>query len=149
MSKITVSEKQQQIIEEFKAFTTWEDKYKYIIQLGKELEPMSEADKSEDLKVKGCQSQVWLKADLNNEFNIVFQADSDALIVKGLIALLLRVFSEQSPESILQADVKFIQEIGLSSHLSASRSNGLQSMIKQIKYYAQAFDYLVKSAKMT
>ena len=147
MSNFTVSERQQQIVSEFKDFKTWEEKYKYIIRLGKELPEMPESDKREDLKVKGCQSQVWLKADLNDQMQVVFQADSDALIVKGLIALLLRVFSEQTPESILQSDVKFIEDIGLTSHLSASRTNGLQSMIKQIKYYAQAYDYLVKTTK--
>lgn len=147
MSNFTVSERQQQIVTEFKEFRTWEEKYKYIIRLGKELPEMPESEKLDDLKVKGCQSQVWLKADLNDQMQVVFQADSDALIVKGLIALLLRVFSEQTPESILQSDVKFIEDIGLSSHLSASRTNGLQSMIKQIKYYAQAYDYLVKTAK--
>lgn len=146
MSNFTVSERQQQIINEFKEFKTWEDKYKYIIRLGKELPDMSDSEKRDDLKVKGCQSQVWLKADLNDQLQVIFQADSDALIVKGLIALLLRVFSGVPPDVILQSDVKFIEEIGLASHLSASRTNGLQSMIKQIKYYAQAFDYLVKTS---
>lgn len=146
MSNFTVSERQQQIINEFKEFKTWEDKYKYIIRLGKELPDMPDSEKRDDLKVKGCQSQVWLKADLNDQLQVIFQADSDALIVKGLIALLLRVFSGVPPDVILQSDVKFIEEIGLASHLSASRTNGLQSMIKQIKYYAQAFDYLVKTS---
>lgn len=147
MSNLSVPEIQQKIIQEFKGFTTWEEKYKHIITLGKQLPEMPEEDRREDLKVKGCQSQVWLKADLDQSYKVVFQADSDALIVKGLIALLLSVFSHQTPEDILAADVKFIEEIGLSSHLSASRANGLQSMIKQIKYYAHAFDYLVKSAR--
>lgn len=146
MSNLTVSEKQYEIIEEFKGLQSWESKYKHIIELGKKLPPMDEADKTEDLKVKGCQSQVWLKAELNEDQTLCFQADSDALIVKGLIALLLRVFSEQKPSDIMQANVKFIETIGLASHLSASRTNGLQSMIKQIKYYASAFDYLIKSS---
>lgn len=147
MANLSVSERQQQIVSEFQNFKTWEEKYKHIITLGKQLPEMPAEDRRDDLKVKGCQSQVWLKADLNDSYQVVFQADSDALIVKGLIALLLQVFSQQTPQNILEADVKFIEDIGLSSHLSASRTNGLQSMIKQIKYYAHAFDYLVKSAK--
>lgn len=145
MSTQTVSDLQQLILKEFQQFKTWEDKYKRIIALGKELTPLPDEEKSEDLKVKGCQSQVWLKADLTSEGKIHFRADSDALIVRGLIAILLKVFSDQSPKDILQANVDFIHEMGLSSHLSASRANGLQSMIKQIKYYASAYDYLLKS----
>jgi cysteine desulfuration protein SufE len=133
---------QEQIILNFAQFQTWEQKYKYLIKLGKELTPMEDQDKSEDLKVKGCQSQVWLKASLNADGGVQFQADSDAIIVRGLVALLIKVYSQQKPQDILTTAPYFIEKIELAQHLSASRTNGLNSMIKQIKYYAQAFSLI-------
>lgn len=130
---------QDEIIQEFSSLSTWEKKYSHLIQLGKKLSPMADSDKIEDLKVKGCQSQVWLKANLNKEGHVHFQADSDALIVKGLVALLLRVFDDQPAKVILEAKLEFIEKIELHQHLSVSRTNGLNSMIQQMKYYAQAF----------
>ncbi len=120
----------------------WEARYKRIIELGKKLEALPEEFKTEDLKVKGCQSQVWLKADLNSEGLVTFRADSDALIVKGLVYLLVHFYSERRAEEILALQPKFIENIGLAEHLSPSRANGLMAMIKQIKYYASAFQYL-------
>ncbi len=134
---------QSEIIEEFLGLENWEMRYKHLIQLGKKLAPMAETDKTEDLKVKGCQSQVWLKANVTPEGLVHFQADSDALIVKGLVALLLRVFSDQAPMAILEAKLDFIEKIELNHHLSASRTNGLNSMIQQIRYYAKAFHMLL------
>jgi cysteine desulfuration protein SufE len=130
---------QNQIISEFQSFKSWEDKYTHLIALGKGLAPLDEEFKTETFKVKGCQSQVWLKADFKDNQKISFLGDSDALIVKGLVSLLLRVFNDQSPKDILETDLYFIDKIELSNHLSVSRTNGLNSMIKQIKYYAQAF----------
>ncbi len=118
---------------------SWEDRYRHIIDLGKSLPPMREDDKTEDLKVRGCQSQVWLKAELRPDRTLHFIADSDALIVKGLIAMLLRIYSDRTPQEILASDPDFIRELGLAQHLSPSRANGLNAMIKQIKYYALAF----------
>lgn len=138
----SINDIQQEIIKEFASFGTWEEKYKHIIKVGKKLESLPEDLKIEDLKVKGCQSQVWLKADLSPEGLILLRADSDAVIVKGLIGLLLRVYSGQKPSEVLNVQPSFIEEIGLASHLSASRANGLLSMVKQIKYYAKAFEYL-------
>lgn len=133
---------QERIIANFAQFQTWEQKYKYLIKLGKDLAPMADQDKSEDLKVKGCQSQVWLKASLNEDGGVQFQADSDAVIVRGLVALLIMVYSQQKPQDILATAPYFIEKIELAQHLSASRTNGLNSMIKQIKYYAQAFSLM-------
>ena len=128
---------QQEIKEEFDLFGDWEDKYGYLIDLGKELKPIEENLKTEDKLIKGCQSRVWLLADYKDG-NVIFSADSDAIISKGIIALLIRVLSENSPEEIVNADLKFIDEIGLKEHLSPTRSNGLVSMIKQMKMYAAA-----------
>jgi len=134
-----IKTRQVQIVEEFSGLRGWEDKYKKIIDLGKALEALEDEKKSEDLKVKGCQSQVWLHASLSPEKKVIFKADSDALIVKGLVSLLLRVYSDASADEIIQAEPDFVKDIGLDSHLSPSRTNGLLSMIKQIKYYATAF----------
>ena len=133
---------QNQIISEFKSIHTWEEKYKRIIDVGKALEPLANEYKREDLKVVGCQSQVWIFAQLDKNKNIIFKGDSDALIVRGLVALLLRVYSGSKPDEVLSSDIFFIEEIGLKSHLSPSRTNGLYSMVKQIKYYAAAFKAL-------
>ena len=130
--------RQQQIIDEFSIFTDWMDKYEYLIELGKDLEPMPESEKTEDNLIKGCQSQVWLTASCNNGV-ITFKADSDAIITKGIIALLIKVLSGLSPKDIIDADLHFIDAIGLRENLSPTRSNGLASMVRQIKMYAVAF----------
>lgn len=131
--------RQDLIVQEFKKFASWEDRYKRLIEIGKGLPPYPENKRIEDLKVRGCQSQVWLAAELRDGGLVHFEADSDALIVKGLIALLLRVYSDRTYEEILNTQPDFIAEIGLAGNLSPSRANGLVAMIKQIKYYAQAF----------
>lgn len=125
----------QEIIEEFAGFDEWLDKYEYLIELGKDLPLIAPQYKLEENLIHGCQSQVWLNAS-NEEGRIIFTADSDAIITKGIIALLVRVFSNQSPEDILKADLGFIDVIGLKEHLSPTRANGLLGMIKKIKEYA-------------
>ncbi|MBO7477971.1 MAG: SufE family protein [Salinivirgaceae bacterium] len=130
--------RQQQIIDEFSIFTDWMDKYEYLIELGKDLEPMPDSEKTEDNLIKGCQSQVWLTASCSNGV-ITFKADSDAIITKGIIALLIKVLSGLSPKEIIDADLHFIDAIGLRENLSPTRSNGLASMVRQIKMYAVAF----------
>ena len=130
--------RQQQIIDEFGIFTDWMDKYEYLIELGKELEPLPDSDKTEQNLIKGCQSQVWLTANYADGL-VTFRADSDAIITKGIIGLLIKVLSGLSPKEIIGADLHFIDAIGLRENLSPTRSNGLVSMIKQIKMYAVAF----------
>ena len=130
--------RQQQIIDEFGIFTDWMDKYEYLIELGKELEPLPDSDKTEQNLIKGCQSQVWLTANYADGL-VTFRADSDAIITKGIIGLLIKVLSGLSPKEIIDADLHFIDAIGLRENLSPTRSNGLVSMIKQIKMYAVAF----------
>jgi cysteine desulfuration protein SufE len=130
--------RQQQIIDEFSIFTDWMDKYEYLIELGKELEPLPDSDKTEQNLIKGCQSQVWLTANYADGL-VTFRADSDAIITKGIIGLLIKVLSGLSPKEIIDADLHFIDAIGLRENLSPTRSNGLVSMIKQIKMYAVAF----------
>lgn len=129
---------QQDLIDEFSIFDDWQEKYAYIIDLGRELPPLEASLKDEDHKVKGCQSQVWLSAELK-EGRVQIVAESDALIVQGLIAVLLRVFHDRPPQEILDANLGFLDEVGLISHLSMNRTNGLNSMVKQIKAYALAF----------
>ena len=133
-----LEQRQQQVIEEFSVFTDWMDKYEYLIELGKELEPMPDADKTDQNIIKGCQSQVWLTANFANDL-VTFRADSDAIITKGIIGLLVKVLSGLPPKEIIDADLHFIDAIGLRENLSPTRSNGLVSMIKQIKMYALAF----------
>ena len=135
---MTTEQIQQDIIEEFSAFDDWMDKYQMIIDLGNELPPLDPAYKTEDNLIDGCQSRVWLHAEYNDGL-LHFEADSDAIIAKGLIGLLIRVLSEHMPREILDCDVHFIDEIGLTQHLSPTRSNGLLSMLKQIKTYALAY----------
>ena len=137
-----LEQRQQDIVTEFSDLRGWEGKYKKIIDLGKELEALDDSLKSDNLKIKGCQSQVWLHASLSPEKKVSFQADSDALIVKGLVSLLLRVYSNASADEILAAEPDFVKGIWLDSHLSPSRTNGLHAMIKQIKYYAAALKAL-------
>ena len=136
---MNIKEKQEEIIDEFSMFDDWMQRYEYIIDLGKNLPLIQEEFKTDDNLIKGCQSKVWLKGE-KNEDKIVFTADSDAILTKGIIAILIRVFSNQTSAEILNADMDFIDEIGLKEHLSPTRANGLVSMIKNIKMYALAFD---------
>ena len=136
---MTIQEIQAEIIDEFSMFDDWEERYQYMIDLGKSLPLIQEEYKTDDNIIKGCQSKDWLKGEQNNG-NIIFTADSDAILTKGIIAILIRTFSNQKPSDILSADMQFIDEIGLKEHLSATRANGLVSMIKNIKMYALAFD---------
>jgi cysteine desulfuration protein SufE len=136
---MTIQEIQDEIIDEFSMFDDWEDRFQYVIDLGKTLPLIDEQYKTEENTIKGCQSKVWLHGEEANE-NVVFTADSDAIITKGIIAILIRVFSNQKAKDILEADTKFIDEIGLKEQLSPTRANGLVSMIKQIKMYALAYD---------
>ena len=135
---MTINEIQDEIIEEFSGLDDWMDKYQLLIDLGNEQAPLDEQYKTESNLIDGCQSRVWLQADYENGV-IHFSAESDALIVKGIVSLLIRVLSDHTPKEILDADLYFIDEIGLKEHLSPTRSNGLLSMIKQIRSYALAF----------
>ncbi len=134
----TIDNRVEALVEKFSNFTNWEDKYKAIISLGKELSELPEEHRLESNKVKGCQSQVWLHAELRGD-KVIFMADSDASIVKGIIALLLSVYSDATPDEILATKPEFLETIGLRQHLSMSRANGLSSMVKQISVYALAF----------
>ncbi len=133
-----IKEVQDEIVDEFSMFDDWMQRYEYIIELGKNLPLIDDSLKTEENTIKGCQSKVWLAAHEDNGI-VKFTADSDAILTKGIIAILIRVFSDQSPSDILAADTNFIDEIGLKEHLSPTRANGLVSMIKQIKMYALAF----------
>jgi len=135
---MTIQEIQEQIVNEFSVFDDWMDKYNYLIEMGKEVPRIDERFKTNNHLISGCQSRVWLHAE-NKEGKIYFTADSDAVITKGIVNLLIRVFSGQSPEAILEADTDFIEQIGLKEHLSPTRSNGLVSMMKQMKLYAQVY----------
>lgn len=135
---MSIKESEQTVIEEFSMFEDWMDKYAYLIELGKELPMIDEKYKDNQHLISGCQSRVWLHADLDND-KVVFTADSDAVITKGIASLLIRVLSGHKPEEILHADLKFLEEIGLKEHLSPTRANGLTSMVKQIQLYAKAF----------
>ena len=143
---MSIQDKIQQIESEFQKITDWEKKYEKIIQLGKAWPGMDESLKTEDQKIKGCQSQVWIKAELQQD-RIQFVGDSDALLVKGLVALVITVYNNETPATILSAEPTFLKNIGLDSGLSPSRANGLYSMIKQIKYYATAYQYLLNQKK--
>ena len=136
---MTIEERQQEIIEEFSDFDDWMDKYQLLIDMGSQQEPLPAQYKTESNLIDGCQSRVWLQADLTPQGTIHFQAESDALIVKGLVTLLIRTLDDQTPDAILDADLHFIADIGLSEHLSPTRSNGLLAMVKQMKFYAMAF----------
>ena len=138
MSSKPINEIENEIIEEFSFFPDWQDKYEYIIELGKKLKDFPEDKRDDEHKVKGCQSSVWLTAN-RNDGGIIFKADSDSTIVKGLIALLLRVLSGQSADDIVNSKLEFIDKIGLKQHIAQTRANGLASMIKQLKMYALAF----------
>ena len=133
-----IIEVQNEIIDEFSLFEDWMQRYEYMIELGKSIELIDSSKKIDSNLIKGCQSKLWLHAELNNN-KLIFKADSEAIITKGIAAVLLRVFSNQTPEDILNANLDFVDKIGLKEHLSPSRANGLISMIKQIKYYALAY----------
>lgn len=134
----TIEGAQQEIVDDFAFFDSWDDKYEYIIELGKKLEPLDERFKIDLNRVRGCQSSVWLVAEYKDG-RVLFKADSDAVIVKGLISMLIRVLSGHTPDEIIQAKLGFIQEIGMTTHLAQTRSNGLLSMVKQMKNFALAF----------
>jgi cysteine desulfuration protein SufE len=136
--KKTINDIQDKIIEEFSELDDWLDKYEYLIDLGKELNPLAADLKTEDNAIKGCQAKVWISAEMKDG-KLCFFADSDALITKGLIALLLRVLNDQTPADIVNADLYFIEKVGLNSHLSPSRANGLASIVKQIKWYGMEY----------
>ena len=135
---MTINELQDEVIEEFSEFTDWMDKYQMLIDLGNELEPLDEQYKTESNPIDGCQSRVWLQCD-EKDGRLIFTADSDALIVKGIIALLIRVVSNHTPKEIIDADLYFIDRIGLREHLSPTRANGLLAMTKQMKMYAVVY----------
>ncbi|MDD2330439.1 MAG: SufE family protein [Bacteroidales bacterium] len=132
---MTIQEKQQKVVEEFSFLEDWMDKYEYLIELGKNLPPLDDSSKQEKNLIKGCQSRVWLDVRRENG-KLFFKADSDALITKGIISLLVQVFSGHTPEEILDSNMDFIEKIGLKDHLSPTRANGLLSMIQQIQMYA-------------
>jgi cysteine desulfuration protein SufE len=134
----TIQEVEKEIVEEFSLFDSWDDKYEYIIDLGKKLPVLEDKHKLDENKVRGCQSTVWLVADYKDG-KIYFKADSDAIIVKGLISMLIRVLSGHTPDEIIQSSLGFIQQIGMTTHLAQTRSNGLLAMVKQMKNYALAF----------
>ena len=136
---MTINQTQDDLIEEFGLFEDWADKYEYLIDLGKKLLPMSDSFKTEENVIKGCQSRVWLHAEKQGDL-LVFHADSEAIIVKGMISMLIRVLSNHTPQEIIQADLYFIDQIGMSQHLAQTRSNGLVAMVKQMKNYALAYN---------
>ncbi len=135
---MTINEIQDEIIDEFDLFDDWEGKYEYIIDLGKKLTKLADEQKTEDNIIKGCQSTVWLHAYMNDG-KLIFEADSEAIIVKGLVSMLVKVLTNHTPEEIMNAHLYFIEKVGLASHLAQTRSNGLASMVKQMKTYAVAY----------
>lgn len=141
---MTIEEIQEDIVEEFSAFDDWMDKYSYLIELGNALEPFNEEHRLDQNLIEGCQSKVWFNAEVEDG-KVMFEGDSDAIIVKGIVALLIRVLSGHTPDEILESDLAFIDKIGLKEHLSPTRSNGLVAMIKQMRMYALA--YKAKMAK--
>lgn len=136
---MTINQQQDEIIEEFSDLDDWMDRYAYIIDLGNTLPPISEEYKTPEYLIEGCQSRAWLRADLDENGRIHYTADSDAIIVKGIISLLLKVLNDHTPQEILDSDLYFIDKIGLSEHLSPTRSNGLTALVKQMKLYAIAY----------
>ena len=136
---MTIDEIQKEIVEEFSGFEDWMDKYAYLIEIGNEMTPIDAKYKIESNLIRGCQSRVWLHQEFTDG-RITFEAESDALIVKGLVALLLRIYSDRTPKEILESEPRFIDEIGLRQHLSPTRSNGLLAMVKQMKLYALAYE---------
>ncbi|MCE2758971.1 MAG: SufE family protein [Bacteroidota bacterium] len=134
----SISAIEKEIIEDFSMFETWEEKYEYIIDMGKKLAPLNDSFKTDDYKIKGCQSSVWIHS-FEKDGRVYFEGDSDAVIVKGLVSLMIHVLSGHTPQTIIDAPLGFIDEVGLSSHLAQTRSNGLRAMIKQMKLDATAF----------
>lgn len=143
---MTINEIQKEIIEEFSVYDDWMDKYAYLIELGNELKDLDPSEKIDQHLIRGCQSRVWLVSEFKDG-KIIFRAESDAVIVKGMVALLLRVVSNQSPKDLIENELFFVDEIGLKQHLSPTRSNGLLSMIKQIKLYAVAYNRISEKEK--
>ena len=141
---MTIKAIQEELIEEFAMFDDWMQRYEYMIDLGKSLPLLDKQNKTDDRVIKGCQSKVWLDADLKGD-KMVFSADSDAIITKGIIAILIRTFNNQTPTAILNSNTDFIDQIGLKEHLSATRANGLTSMIKKLKLYATAYQAKLNS----
>jgi cysteine desulfuration protein SufE len=139
-----IKEIEQELIDDFAMFETWEEKYEYLIDLGKKLSPLNDAFKKEEYKIKGCQSSVWIHS-FEKDGLIFFEGDSDAVIVKGLVSMMIMVFSGQKPSTIVGSDLEFLNTIGLSSHLAQTRSNGLRSMIKQMKLEASVLGGLQSS----
>lgn len=135
---MTINEIQEEIVEEFSAFDDWMDKYSYLIEIGNDLEPFNDEWRVDQNLIEGCQSKVWFHAEMKDG-KIIYSADSDAIIVKGIVGLLLRAMSGQTPDDILNNDLTFVEKIGLKEHLSPTRSNGLVAMIKQMRLYALAF----------
>jgi cysteine desulfuration protein SufE len=143
---MSIQDEEQKVIKEFSMFDDWMDKYNYLIELGKSLPLIDVKYKTDQYLISGCQSRVWVSAELNNG-NVVFRADSDAVITKGIASLLVRVLSNQPPDAILAADMEFLDKIGLREHLSPTRSNGLTSMVKQMKLYALVFKTKMENKK--
>ncbi len=141
---MTLTEVQDQIIEDFSIFEDWMDKYQQLIELGKDLPPINDKKRTESYLIKGCQSKVWLDAELENG-KIIFSADSDAIITKGIVALLIQVLNQRTPKEIIEADLYFIDKIGLKENLSPTRSNGLVAMVKQMRLYAIAYQSKLNS----
>ncbi|MBS7333499.1 SufE family protein [Faecalibacter bovis] len=141
---MTIKEIQNEIVDEFSFFDDWEERYEYLIELGKSLKALPEESKTDDKIIKGCQSSVWLDAELDGD-KIIFKADSNAILPKGIAALLVRMYNNQAPKDILDSDTDFINEIGLSEFLSPTRANGLLAMVKQFKFYAIAFQSKLNS----
>ena len=144
---MSIASRTQNIVAEFQSLPTWEERYKRLIERGKKMGDLPDEKKQEEAKVRGCQSQVWLHARLDDQGKIVFEADSDAMIVKGLVALLLEVYSHATPDEILATSPQFLKDLGFESHLSPSRANGLYAMVRQIMYYATAFKALASMKK--
>ena len=140
---MAIEDKIKELKNAFDRCASWEQKYEKIIELGKKWPGLEDSLKSEDLKVKGCQSQVWIHAELTADKKINFKGDSDAILVKGLVAMILAIYNNETPQTILATDISFLKDMGFDTGLSPSRSNGLYSMIKQIKYYGTAFQYLL------
>jgi cysteine desulfuration protein SufE len=144
---MSLANRTEKIVKEFAALPTWEDRYKLLISRGKELGDLPDAKKTEEAKVRGCQSQVWLHARIDDHGKVQFEADSDAMIVKGLVSLLLSVYSNATPDEILSTSPDFLKQLGFETHLSPSRANGLYAMVRQILYFAHAFKTLAALKK--
>ena len=143
-AQVTIQDRAREVVEEFALFDDWMGKYEYLIDLGKSIPEIEDEYKTDDFKIKGCQSQVWIRPEMRDGL-LYYKGDSDALITKGLVALLLRVLSGQPPQDVAEADLSFLDEIGMKEHLSPTRKNGLASMMKQLKLYAMAHAHAAKN----